>query len=160
MRDTFRRLDVCPACGKPAAGEGDQCIFCGAGLLTKAVGWRAVYHAYSYADAMLATSALQSHGLSARMTCNLGERALTGASHGVVQVADGDHIAAREVLRQLRGVRTDTEYLEWQELKHRRHVKRGLLLGTLAALAAAAGFGAVLLAATAETEPAAAEARP
>lgn len=156
---TPQRLEHCPACRKPAAGEGDHCIFCGTGLLSVRVGWRAVYHAYSYVDACLATSVLQSHGLTARMTCNGAERALTGGGHGIVQVADGDHWAAQEVLRQVRGVRTDTEYLEWQQIKHRRHVRQGLLIGALAALATAASFGLALLAAGPEVEPAAAQGR-
>lgn len=109
------------------------------------VGWRAVYHPYSYADAMLATSALQSHGFNARMSLQSAERTLTGVARGVVQVADGEHLRAQEVLRQLRGVRTDTEFVEWQELKHRRRLRRGLLIGALAALATAAGIGAALI---------------
>jgi hypothetical protein len=159
MRGTVQRLDACTKCHKPAAGDGDQCIFCGASLLSRQVGWRAVYHAYSYADAWLATSVLQSHGFTTRMSCNMAERALTGSSPGVVQVADGDHLVAQEVLRLVRGVRTDTEYLEWQHLKHRRHMRKGLLIGALAAIAAAAGVGLALLAAVPEGEPVAAESR-
>lgn len=68
-----------------------------------------------------------------------------GSTHGVVQVAQGDHLRAQEVLRQIRGVRTDTEYLEWQAIKHSRRVKRGLLIGAIAALAAAASITAALL---------------
>jgi hypothetical protein len=76
-----------------------------------------------------------------------------------VQVADGEHLVAQEVLRLVRGVRTDTEYLEWQHLKHRRHMRKGLLIGALAALATAVAFGLALLAAAPETEPQAAESR-
>lgn len=159
MQGTFQRLDHCPACRKPAAGEGERCIFCGTSLLTRHVGWRAVYHAYSYADAWLATSVLQSHGLAARMTSSGAARALTGAGQSIVQVADGDHWAAQEVLRQVRGVRTDTEYLEWQQLKHSRQMRKGLLIGALAAFAAAAGLGAALIANAPEPEPAATEGR-
>ncbi|MBX3474622.1 MAG: hypothetical protein KF754_09590 [Planctomycetes bacterium] len=158
LHGTTHRLQTCPACGKPAAGDGDHCIFCGANLLAGVVGWRSVYHPYSYADAMLATSALQSHGFNARVSVGLSERWLTGNARGVVQVADGEHLHAQEVLRQLRGVRTDTEFREWHEIKHRRTLRRGLMIGTLAALATAAGVAAMLMQAPA-TEEAATESR-
>ncbi|MBK9975779.1 MAG: hypothetical protein IPP14_13495 [Planctomycetes bacterium] len=118
--------------------------------------WRAVYHAYSYADGLLATSALRSYGLVARMACQGAERVLMGSAHGVVQVAQGDHLLAQEVLRQIRGVRTDTEYLEWQAIKHGRKVKRGLLIGAIAALAAASSMAVALL----STAPERPEVRP
>lgn len=156
QRSINHRHEYCPACRKPAAGDGEHCIFCGAGLLTLPVNqWRAVYHAYSYADALLATSALKSHGLTARLSCAGAERALTGNANGVVQVASGEHLRAQEVLRQIRGVRTDTEYLEWQALKGRAAMRRGILIGAIAALAAAAGV-AVSLVAQAPDRPASA----
>jgi len=160
--DTGRatRLPDCPACGRPAAVEGQSCIFCGTTLVVRAVAaWRPVYHAYSYTDGWLATTALISHGLTARMSGQSADRALTGAQHGVVQVADGQHLEAQEVLRLIRGVRTDTEYVEWQALKHRRRVRRGLIVGVLAALAAAVAFMALLADAPRKTHPSARRAR-
>ncbi len=41
---------------------------------------------------------------------------LHGHANVVVEEADGDHWLAQECLRHVCGVRTDTEYLEWQEL--------------------------------------------
>ncbi len=90
------------------------------------------------------------------MACQGAERVLMGSAHGVVQVAQGDHLRAQEVLRQIRGVRTDTEYLEWQAIKHGRKVKRGLLIGAIAALAAASSMAVALL----STAPERPEVRP
>ncbi len=137
-----QRLSECAACGKPAAGNGDRCIFCGAGLLLETVNdWRIVYHPYSYADAMLATAALRANGVTTRFQhCN-AERVLLGRAGGVVQVAADEQLAAREVLRLVRGVRTDPEYLEWQAVKRRR--PRMLLL--VVALAAGATITCGLL---------------
>ena len=50
-----------------------------------------------------------------------------------------------EVLRQLRGVRTDTEYLEWQELKRRKGRNRRLLVSAVAAATAAAAIAGAML---------------
>lgn len=148
MRHANRHLD-CPKCRKPAAGDGDNCIFCGNSLQCQPIlAWRSVYHAYSYADAILATSALQSHGLAARLSVQGAERALMGASHGIVMVADGQHLRAQELLRQLRGVRTDTEYLEWQAIKGRQRLRKRVLASALAALAVAMAAAAVTLLAT------------
>ncbi|MCC6465814.1 MAG: hypothetical protein IT463_10780 [Planctomycetes bacterium] len=148
--------DHCPACLRPIAGDGDRCIFCGAGLRREAVTtWRSVYHPHSYADAVLAACALRSHGLTARLSIGSADRALTGCTAGVVQVAEGEHLQAQEVVWQLRGVRTDAEYREWQQIKHGRAARRGMLVAALAALAAvgaAAGFAALT---GPETEPAA-----
>jgi hypothetical protein len=121
-----------------AAGDGERCIFCGAGLLLESVSeWRAVYHPHSYADAMLATAALRANGVTTRLQqCN-ATRVLFGQGGGIVQVAADEHAVAREVLRQVRGVRTDTEYLEWQALKHRPQ-RIGLVLVAVAAGAALA----------------------
>lgn len=140
----FQRLEYCPACSRQAAGTWGRCIFCGHSLLLETVSeWRAVYHPYSYADAMLATGALRANGVTARLQqCNL-ERVLLGRQGGVVQVAADEHVVAREVLRRLRGVRTDTEYLEWQALKGRRTLRARLLIGALAAGTALAA-GAML----------------
>lgn len=136
-----RRREQCPACGKPAAGDGDCCIFCGAGLLLLPVnGWRSVYHPYSYADALLASATLQAHGLTARLKHSNVERALLGHVGSVVEVAEGDHLFAQELLRQLRGVRTDTEYLEWQQLKHAARRRRRVLIGAVAAATASAAI--------------------
>lgn len=136
---TNERASHCHACGKPAAGDGERCIFCGAGLMRVAVSsWRGVYHPYSYADALLASATLQAHGLTARLRHGSIERVLLGNVGGVVEVAEGEHLMAQEVLRQLRGVRTDTEYLEWQALKQRPRRRQRLLLGALAAAAATA----------------------
>ena len=134
-----QRSSHCPACGMAAAGDGPACIFCGAGLITQCVReWRAVYHPHSYADAMLATAALQANGVTTRLQqCNLS-RVLFGQAGGVVQVAADEHPLAREVLRQVRGVRTDTEYLEWQAIKRRA--------GRNAPIVAALAAGAVLAA--------------
>jgi hypothetical protein len=131
MREPIRkRADSCGACGKPAAGDGDNCIFCGRGLVsTRVAGWRSVYHPYSYSDALLANATLQAHGVNARVQ---HERLLT---RQVVEVAEGEHLFAQEVLRQLRGVRTDTEYREWHELKQ-RGARRKLLLYAMAAATA------------------------
>jgi hypothetical protein len=105
--------------------------------------WRPVYHAYSYADALLATATLRSHGLEAHVLGHGAERAL-GWAHGIVQVAAGQHLHAQEVLRQVRGVRTDTEYLEWHALKQRRTLRRGIVVAALVALAAAFSVVALL----------------
>lgn len=137
MRDAMTRLEHCPACRKPAAGEGPHCIFCGHSLMIGSISqWRTVYHPYSYADAMLASAALQANGLAVRME----HGNLITRHGGVVQVAADEHPIAREVLRRVRGVRTDTEYLEWQQLKRRRASFR-LLIGAVAAgTALAAGL--------------------
>lgn len=40
----------------------------------------------------------------------------------------------------MRGVRTDTEYLEWQEIKRRRESKKGLWVALIAAAAVSTGL--------------------
>ena len=133
-----QRLTHCSNCSRPAAGEGDHCIFCGTSLLRETVrDWRSVYHPYSYPDALLAHSALLAHGVTTRLKHSNMERVLLGHIGAVIQVAEGDHLYAQEVVRKLRGVRTDTEYLEWQELKRRKALHRKLLIGAVAAAAAA-----------------------
>jgi hypothetical protein len=129
----LQRLDHCPSCGIAAAGDGTRCIFCGVTLRLETVNeWRAVYHPHSYADAMLATAALRANGVTTRLEqCNL-ERVLLGRAGGVVHVAADEHAVAREVLRLVRGVRTDPEFLEWQALK-RRPPRLGLALMVLVA---------------------------
>ena len=126
-----------------AAGDGDNCIFCGASLLLRPVSsWRSVYHPYSYADALLASATLQAHGLTARLKHSNLERVLLGHVGSVVEVAEGEHLFAQEVLRQVRGVRTDTEYLEWQQLKHAARRRRRALIGAVAAATASAAIAA------------------
>lgn len=139
MPDANRqRAAQCTACGKPAAGDGDNCIFCGRGLLSSRVaGWRSVYHPYSYCDALLANATLQAHGVNVRVQ---HERLLT---RHVVEVAEGEHLFAQEVLRQLRGVRTDTEYREWHELKQRGTRRILLLCAVVAATATVAIAGLI-----------------
>ncbi|MBZ0135058.1 MAG: hypothetical protein K8I27_01640 [Planctomycetes bacterium] len=128
----------------PASGEGDRCIICGNSLLLETVSnWRKVYHPYSYADAMLAHATLQAHGLTARHLHSNMERVLCSNAGGVIVVAEGEHLFAQEVLRQLRGVRTDTEYMEWQECKQRKARRRRIIMGAVAATAAL-GAAAVL----------------
>lgn len=147
IQGNLQRLDECPACGMKAAGESDRCIFCGNSLLLETVStWRKVYHPYSYADAMLARATLQAHGLNTRHLHSNTERILWSNSGGVIEVAEGEHLYAQEVLRQLRGVRTDTEFLEWQELRDRRARRRRALIGAVAtaALTAAAVWGLML----------------
>ena len=141
----------CPACGMDATGDSDRCIYCGNSLLLETVStWRKVYHPYSYADAMLAHATLQAHGLTARHLHSNMERILYSNAGGVIEVAEGEHLFAQEVLRQLRGVRTDTEFLEWQEHKDRKARRRRARLGVVAtatataALAAAAVLGLLL----------------
>jgi hypothetical protein len=139
------RCETCPACRQPAAGEGERCIFCGASLLSETVStWRAVYHSYSYADGHLAVAALRAHGINARVQQGSLERVIMGNTGSVVQVAEGEHQQACALLRNLRGVRTDTEYQEWLALKARRQTRKAVLIGAVtAALAAALGFGVV-----------------
>lgn len=138
-----RRREQCPACDKPAAGDGDCCIFCGASLrLLPVSAWRSVYHPYSYADALLASATLQAHGLTARLKHSNVERVLMGHVGSVIEVAEGQHLQAQEVLRQVRGVRTDTEYLEWQQLKQAARRRRRLLIGAVAAATASAAIAA------------------
>lgn len=138
-----QRRDTCPACGQPAAGDGDQCIFCGASLrLLPVSAWRSVYHPYSYADALLASATLQAHGLTARLKHSNVERVLMGHVGSVIEVAEGQHLQAQEVLRQVRGVRTDTEYLEWQQLKQAARRRRRMLIGAVAAATASAAIAA------------------
>ncbi len=99
--------------------------------------WRNVYHAYNNIDALLAKSALESHGVTVRIRDeNASRMMLHGHAAAVVQAAEGQHLRAQEVLRQIRGVRTDTEFLEWQSVKHRHSLARKIALGTAAALAA------------------------
>jgi hypothetical protein len=142
-----QRATHCDACGKPAAGDGDRCIFCGRGLLSlRVAGWRSVYHPYSYSDALLANATLQAHGVNARVQ---HERLLT---RQVVEVAEGEHLFAQEVLRQLRGVRTDTEYREWTELKQRGARRRLLACAMAAAAATVAIAGLIAWAAQSQRE--------
>ena len=56
-----------------------------------------------------------------------------------------EHLAAQEVLRKLRGVRTDTEYLEWQELKRRRGSTRRMIFAAMAAVTASVAIAAGLI---------------
>jgi hypothetical protein len=150
-----QRSNQCHACGQAAAGDGDRCIFCGGSLVRQFVSsWRSVYHPYSYADALLANATLQAHGLNARLK---HERPLMGHVGSVVEVAEGEHLFAQEVLRQLRGVRTDTEYREWHELKQQR-MKRKLMLCAMAAATATAAVIALGLEGLRRTEQPAAEA--
>ncbi|MEZ5993972.1 MAG: hypothetical protein R3E76_16685 [Planctomycetota bacterium] len=140
------RSSLCYACGQPAAGECDRCIFCGSSLLLETVSnWRSVYHPYSYADALLANSTLLAHGLTARLRHSNVERVLMGHVGSVIEVAEGEHLAAQEVLRKLRGVRTDTEYLEWQELKRRRGSTRRMIFAAMAAVTASVAIAAGLI---------------
>lgn len=152
MQPRLTRLEHCPACAKPSAGEWERCIFCGHSLLSGGIEqWRTVYHPYSYADAMLASAALRANGVTVRVeTGNLLMR-----HGGVVQVAADEHPIAREVLRRVRGVRTDTEYLEWQQLKRRRGARSRLLIGAIAAgTAIAAGVALYLFHAADADRPA------
>ena len=140
-----QRRNSCRDCSKPAAGDGEHCIFCGASLMLQQVHcWRSVYHPYSYADALLCNATLQAHGVTVRLKHSNVERVFLGHVGSVVEVAEGEHLYAQEVLRQLRGVRTDTEYLEWQELKYRAR-RRRVLAGTVAAATATAALAASLL---------------
>jgi len=129
----------CPKCLRESSGASDRCIFCWAQLNPVPLRWRNVYHAVNSVDAWLAKSALESHGVCVRIKDEHAARMmLHGHANVVVEAAEGDHWLAQEVLRQVRGVRTDTEYLEWQELKRRRSPQRKLLMGALAMLAATA----------------------
>ena len=106
---------------------------------SKPVRWRNVYHAANSVDAWLAKSALESHGVCVRIRDEHTTRMmLHGHANTVVEAAEGDHWLAQEVLRQVRGVRTDTEFLEWQELKRRHSPQRKFLIGAMTVLAAAA----------------------
>ncbi|KAA0210982.1 hypothetical protein EDM80_12820 [bacterium] len=128
----------CPRCRKLCDAGGEFCIHCWAALSTAPVRWRHVYHAVNHVDAWLAKNTLELHGVAARIRDEHATRMmLHGHGNAVVEAAESDHLLAREVLRQVRGVRTDTEFLEWQELKHRRPARK-ILLGALALLAAAA----------------------
>jgi hypothetical protein len=130
---------TCPRCRRETSGDGERCIFCWASLTSKPMRWRNVYHAVNSIDAWLAKSALESHGVCVRIKDEHASRMmLHGHTNMVVEAAEGDHWLAQEVLRQVRGVRTDTEYLEWQELKRRRSPLRKLVIGALAVVAAAA----------------------
>ena len=130
---------TCPKCARESSGESERCIFCWASLSPRPVRWRNVYHAVNSIDAWLAKSALESHGVCVRIKDEHASRMmLHGHANMVVEAAEGDHWLAQEVLRQVRGVRTDTEYLEWQELKRRRSPLRKLFIGALAVVAAAA----------------------
>lgn len=105
--------------------------------------WRNVYHAYNSVDALLAKSVLESHGVTVRIRDeNASRMMLHGHGAAVVEAAEGEHLHAQEVLRQVRGVRTDTEFLEWQSLKHRVGLGRKLALGAVTALAALAACAA------------------
>jgi hypothetical protein len=140
-----QRLEQCPACANPAAGDGDRCIFCGAGLVSSSVAaWRGVYHPYSYADGLLANATLLAHGVTTRLKQGTLERVLLGNMGTVVEVAEGEHLYAQEVLRQLRGVRTDTEFREWQDLKQ-RNLRRRIIMGTVAAATATAALAGMVL---------------
>jgi len=144
MRE-LQRQDRCSACGQPAAGDGDRCIFCGAGLLSTVVPlWRSVYHPYSYADGLLANAALLAHGVTTRLKHGSLDRVLSSNLTTVVEVAEGEHLFAQEVLRQLRGVRTDTEYREWQQIKQRARHRR-LIAGAFAAATAGAALAGLVL---------------
>lgn len=130
---------TCPKCARESSSDGERCIFCWAALDAKPVRWRNVYHAVNSVDAWLAKSALESHGVCVRIKDEHAARMmLHGHSNVVVEAAEGDHWLAQEVLRQVRGVRTDTEYLEWQELKRRRSPARKLFIGAVAVVVAAA----------------------
>lgn len=148
---------TCPKCSREGSGEGDRCIFCWASLASNPVRWRNVYHAVNSIDAWLAKSALESHGVCVRIKDEHAARMmLHGHANVVVEAAEGDHWLAQEVLRQVRGVRTDTEYLEWQELKRRRSPARKLLIGAIAvavAAAAAVVTGTVLTHTTPNNRP-------
>lgn len=139
------RRGACPACNQPAAGDGSRCIFCGGSLMAETIShWRSVYHSYSYADGHLAVTALRAHGINARVQQGSLERVIMGNTGTVVQVAEGEHFQACALLRNLRGVRTDTEHQEWLALKARRQTRRAVLVGAVAAaLAAALGFGVI-----------------
>lgn len=134
----------CPRCGRGTSSGPDHCIFCWREFRPPSlVRWRNVYHAYSPVDALLAKSALESHGVTARIRDeNASRMMLHGHGLAVVQAAEGEHLRAQEVLRQIRGVRTDTEFLEWQAIKHGVGLGRKIVLGTLAALAALAACAA------------------
>ena len=151
-------MDHCPKCAMPAAGDGARCIFCGHSLILQTVeDWRTVYHPYSYADAMLATATLQAHGCTARLRHSNVERVLLGHVGSSVEVASDEHLFAQEVLRQLKGVRTDTEYLEWQELKAQRKRRKAFWIGALAAATASAALVAGVLWGTVREEQAEAQ---
>lgn len=142
------RPEHCPSCGKPATGSEERCIFCWKSLAAPqaVTRWRDVYHAASSADALLANSTLASYGLTTRIRDEHFQRLMLGAAGGVVQVAEEQHLTAKEVLRQVRGVRTDTEYLEWQALKQRgaKRRRRAKVALALAVSVFAAGlFGGI-----------------
>lgn len=150
-----QRASQCFACGKPAAGEGPRCIFCGASLLVETVShWRSVYHPRSQGDALLADATLKAHGLVARLRQSNIERVLLGHVGCVIEVAEGDHLIAQEVLRQLRGIRTDTEFLEWQHLKSQKGRGRRILIGLLAVATATAAMAVGILWKLSEEVPA------
>jgi len=112
-------------------------------LESRLVRWRNVYHASNSVDAWLAKSALELHGVCVRIRDEHASRMmLHGHSRVVVEAAEGDHLLAQEVLRQVRGVRTDTEFLEWQEIKRRRSPVRRMVMGALTAIAAATAIAA------------------
>lgn len=128
----------CPRCRLLCEAGSEHCIRCWTSLSKAPVRWRNVYHAVNHIDAWLAKNTLEMHGVAARIRDEHATRMmLHGHGNAVVEAAESDHLLAREVLRQVRGVRTDTEFLEWQELKHRRPTRK-ILLGALALLAAAA----------------------
>lgn len=145
---------ACPRCRRLCESGSERCIHCWAALSNRPVRWRHVYHAVNHVDAWLAKNTLELHGVAARIRDEHATRMmLHGHGNAVVEAAESDHWLAREVLRQVRGVRTDTEFLEWQELKQRKPARR-ILLGALALLAAAAAaVGGSMLASALSVEP-------
>ncbi len=140
MEPELTRAEDCPKCEQPAAGESQRCIFCGHSLMLETIrSWRTVYTPSSYADAMLASTALESHGLVCHVQqCSI--QRLFAKAPTSVMVAKADYMQAQEVVRQVRGVRTDTEYLEWQEIKRRREGKKRLWVALIAAAAVSTGL--------------------
>ncbi|MCC6572407.1 MAG: hypothetical protein IT462_01335 [Planctomycetes bacterium] len=144
MEQRFTKPDFCPGCGRDTSSSDAHCIFCWQEFRApELVRWRNVYHAYNNVDALLAKSALESHGVTVRIRDeNASRMMLHGHGMAVVQAVEGEHLQAQEVLRQIRGVRTDTEFVEWQSVKHRLGLGRMIALGTLTALAALAACAA------------------
>lgn len=134
----------CPSCNKPVT-SAERCIFCGSSLRFSLAParWKTVYHAYNSTDAQLARATLASHGLTVRIRDENGSVGMV-LGHGatVIEALEDETHRARQVLREVRGIRTDTEYLEWQALKNEgrsrfwlRLVAAGLVASVTALLA-------------------------
>lgn len=120
MAQPTARYLACPACSRLSECGSERCIFCWAPLESRLVRWRNVYHASNSVDAWLAKSALELHGVCVRIRDEHASRMmLHGHSRVVVEAAEGDRLLRKRFCEGGRGVRTDTEFLEWQEIKRR-----------------------------------------